>query len=317
MRNGKKNLTGLFPFLLVICNSLAVMPSQAHAASPMSQALSSASMTASQELSAATAHAVSEAITPAITPATAHALAPVPPQAAEALLPLKEVPAKSLQDDTSEPFLAADMQPKPVEKRTYDTRRTLFVEVAQRKLRLEAPLKMCFLDRTVPMQEGIYLLLSSLTERRGDQVLLGVFMQCDNITSPSGWLNGMPDAGFVTWMNPSIGETSTMSRADYLDMREASFPKYAKGRDIGAKPDKAVHRNENAVALAFTDDAPGQDGTKQNSTSIIATTLLRHIPVEITLHLTGNADTNKEAPKFPEAYATMDELIAQQITLNE
>ena len=108
-----------------------------------------------------------------------------------------------------------------------------------------------------------------------------------------------------------------MSRADYLDMREASFPKYAKGRDIGSKPDKAVHRNEKDVSLAFTDEDPGQSGMKQKSTSIVAATLLKHIPVEITLHLTGDAATNKEAPEFPEAYATMDKLIAQQITLNE
>ena len=291
-----------------------MLPSHALAASPLSQAVSSASMTASQELSAATA----EVVTHALAPATAHALAPVPPsQTGGIALPIRQETAKGQQEPVTAPSSFADVQAKTATKHIQDTRRTLFVEVAQRKLRLEAPVKMCFLDRTSPVQQGVYLTLSSLVERHGDQVLLGVFMQCDNITSPQSWQDGMPNVGFITWMNPAIGETSTMSRADYLDMREASFPKYAKGRDIGSKPDKAVHRNEKDVSLAFTDEGPGQDGTKKKSTSIVAATLIKHIPIEITLHLTGDAAANKEAPKFPEAYAMIDELIAQQITLNE
>ncbi len=109
---------------------------------------------------------------------------------------------------------------------------------------------MCFLDRTSTMQQSIYLLLSAGVERNHDQVLLGVFMACDSIMSPDGWMDGMPNSGFVTWMNPSVGENTAMSRQDYLDMREASFPQYTKSRVLGSAPDKTVHRNPYNVSLA-------------------------------------------------------------------
>jgi hypothetical protein len=306
VKNGNNPLTGLLPFLLGLCVSL---PFQAQAASPAAQALSSASMTAEQELSAATTRAVSHALAPKEDRAS-------PEATAAALLSGGNTETLQVPAPVQSP---AEQLPSPPAKPAHaSTRSTLYLEVAQRKLWLEAPLKMCFIDRSSALQQGIYATLASSIERLGDQYLLGIFMQCDNVTGPDGWQEGLPATGFITWLNPFIGATTPLGLPDYLDMREATFMQYAKGRDLGTKSDKKVHRNAYNVSLAFSDEEDNaQLGTEQKSTSVIATTLLRHVPVEITLHLTGDAAGKKAAPDFPEAYATMDMLVAQLIKLNQ
>jgi hypothetical protein len=337
-------LTALPPLLLAICICFWPRPSLAQVLSP------------SQQVSLAASKALSSAVAQGIPAATAQALSPAPSSPSsldQATLnavdqsvlstpgPEDSSSSQSMDQNKTKgntpsgkpqgfpfthaapvhaaaaPVLTPPKPPPPPPKPAQNARRTLFVEIGQKKLRLEAPKKMCFLDRTSPLQEKIFLLLSTAVEKRHDQVLLGVFMACDGIMSPEDWLNGMPDAGFVTWLNPSIGETTPMNRQDYLDMREASFPQYAKSRALGLALDKAVHRNAYNVSLGVSDEQPAVDGIRHKSTNVLSTTILRHIPVEVTLHYTGDIYAGKAPLEFPEAYAAMDKLMAQQISLNE
>jgi hypothetical protein len=196
-------------------------------------------------------------------------------------------------------------------------RRTLFVKAGTEKLALEAPVGMCFVDRTSPIQEATYDVLSGIVERNGDQSVLGVFMGCDQVGDSSAWENGMPTFGFVTWLNPFIGRTIKMSRGDYLDMREAFFHDYAKMKaGFAMAADGKVHRNADNVSLHLTGNE-GLAGMQRKGAIVIATTTVKHVPLEFTLHYAAQGDLGQvPPPPASELYALMDKLVAQQIALN-
>lgn len=193
----------------------------------------------------------------------------------------------------------------------YGPRTTLFVVAGEKKIGLEAPEGMCFLDPTSPLQNAIYHALAAGAERRGDQVMMAAFMDCNNISSPDAWYDAMPNMGFVTWMNPAVGARTDMSRADYLDMREASFIAYAKAAAPGFAVEKKVHRDANTVAVGMTSPEK-RPPPERRGTNVLATTLVDQVPIEITVHYDG-----KPAPTASAIYALMDKLMAQQIALNE
>ena len=304
MKYTKITFKGLLPLLLIVCIDFLVLPSVAQVQTPLGQALSSSEQTLTATAVAGLGQELSS------TRAVSHP-PPAAPQMPHTGQMSTHAPSPAPALSSASP--AAQAPPPPNKLRPpANARRTLFVEVAERKLRLEAPKKMCFIDRTASLtQEKIYNLLSAMAEKRRDQVLLAVFMNCTGISSPDDWSDGMPDAGFITWLNPSIGETTPMNRQDYLDMREASFPQYAKTREAGLTPDKAVHRNADNVSLGMT-VGEQEHGLRDNSITVISTTVLQHMPVEITLHYAGDTP-----PKLKDVYAMMDKLMAQQIALNE
>lgn len=194
----------------------------------------------------------------------------------------------------------------------FGTRDTLHVTLAQRKLALEAPQGMCFLDpSTSAQQSAIYSIISGFSERRGDQVMIAAFTSCDDLGNLQAWQEGVPTAGAITWLNPSVGETTSMTRQDYLDMREASFPEYARTTSFVGIPDKQVHRTKDSVSLASVMNQPHEHPPRK-STNVIATTTLRNIPVEIVLHYAGD-----DVPSISEAYPLMDKLVEQNVILNE
>jgi hypothetical protein len=197
----------------------------------------------------------------------------------------------------------------------FDPRRTLFAVVQQHKLALEAPVGMCFLDQTDPRQAMSYAVLASMAERNNDQVLLGAFMACDAVNDPGVWNEGLPGFGLVTWLNPSIGPRTAMSRQDYLDMRESYFMQYVKARAVTLTPDKKVHRNGDNVSLGLT-GREGDPVLRRSGTVIVSTTTLDHIPVEVTLHYSGGGYGAAPLPLPAELYPVMDKLMAQQIALN-
>ncbi|MFH1157434.1 MAG: hypothetical protein V1721_00895 [Pseudomonadota bacterium] len=201
-------------------------------------------------------------------------------------------------------------------KKPIDYRRTLFVPVGQKTLMLEAPQGMCFLDQTSSSEGLIHKTFSDLIQKKGDQVLLAVFADCNSLANYGGTV-GLSEilfnTGVVTWMNPSIGESTPMSRQDYLDMREASFRQYAENGagGLGIRLDENTHRTESNVSLGMSGEVV-TPFEKFNSTGVLATTTLRHIPIEVMLRF-----TRKDPPPIESLYPLMDKFMAQQIALNE
>ena len=202
------------------------------------------------------------------------------------------------------------------EKKPIDSRRTLFVPVGQKTLKLETPQNMCFLDQTSKKEGLIHQTFSNLIQKTGEQVLLAVFADCNSLANYGGKVSLSEilfNTGVVTWLNPSIGESTSMSRHDYLDMREASFRQYAeKGAGgLGIQLDEHTHRTESNVSLGMTGMVKMQFEEKKSS-SVLATTTIRHIPIEVVLRY-----TRKDPPSIESLYSMMDKFMAQQIALNE
>ena len=173
------------------------------------------------------------------------------------------------------------------EKKPIDSRRTLFVPVGQKTLMLETPPNMCFLDQTSKKEGLIHQTFSNLIQKTGEQVLLAVFADCNSLANYGGTVSLSEilfNTGVITWLNPSIGESTSMSRQDYLDMREASFRQYAeKGAGgLGILLDEHTHRTESNVSLGMTGSVKMQFEEKESS-SVLATTTIRHIPIEVML----------------------------------
>lgn len=201
-------------------------------------------------------------------------------------------------------------------KKPIDFRRTLFVPVGQKTLMLEVPHGMCFLDQTSRSEGLIHKTFSDLIQKKGEQVLLAVFADCNSLANYGGTVSTSEilfNTGIVTWMNPSIGETTSMSRHDYLDMREASFRQYAENGagGLGIILDENTHRTESNVSLGMTGEVAMQMG-KVDSTGILATTTIRRIPIEVMIRY-----TRKDPPSIESLYPMMDKFMAQQIALNE
>lgn len=194
-----------------------------------------------------------------------------------------------------------------------DFRRTLFVPVAQKMLVLEAPLEMCFLDQTSYVQGLLFKTFSDEFKKKGDQVLLAAFMDCIDVVNASGSANAdgvLPNVGLVTWMNPAIGDFTPMALQDYLDMREASFLQYAENSADGLHLDKTVRRTENGVSVGMDGEFQGEY-QKIKKTAIIATTVLRHVPIEVSFRYSGS-----EPPALDKLYPLVDKFLAQQLVLN-
>lgn len=207
--------------------------------------------------------------------------------------------------------------PASAARKPVDFRRTLFVPVGQETLILEAPLGMCFLDQTSHAEGTLYKTFAGVVDRVGGQVLLAVFAGCDALAN-LGYKPGPGDdntpplnTGTVTWMNPSIGATTTLTRPDYLDMREASFLQYAGNAAAGLFLDENVHRTENNVSLGLSVEKIPQSKMVKKA-AVLATTTLRHIPIEVVIHYAREAPMTME-----DYYPLMDKFIAQQIALNE
>jgi hypothetical protein len=201
-------------------------------------------------------------------------------------------------------------------KSPLDYRRTLIASAGQKKLALEAPMGMCFLDRTNFYEAAIFAGFRRVVERNDDQVLLAVFADCNDLASMKG-SSGTHDiplnAGIISWMNPSVGETTELSREEYLDMREASFRQYVENLPPAryAHLDAQPRRTENSVAMGFSRSIKIESGDAL-SDAVVATSSLRHIPIEVTIRSTGTSPL-----PLAQMHEQMDKFMAQQIALNE
>jgi hypothetical protein len=212
------------------------------------------------------------------------------------------------------PLAAIFAAPLLAAQKAVDFRRTLFVPAAQKMLSLEAPMHMCFLDKSDYMQGMMIQSYADAVRQNSGQVLLAVFMDCNDMANNKGWSDPdglLPNVGLITWLNPAIGETTSMSRQDYLDMREVSFLQYAANSAGGLLIDKNVHRTTDNVSVGMSGTV-GSQIPKVKMTGIVATTTLNHVPIEISLRYTG-----EKPPTLDKIYPLVDKFMAQQVALNK
>ncbi|MDD9900773.1 MAG: hypothetical protein OXT65_07320 [Alphaproteobacteria bacterium] len=218
-----------------------------------------------------------------------------------------------------------------------DYRRTLFAPAGQRMLILEAPLGMCFNDETKFHERKIINTVNDMVKRTGGGQTVGVFAPCMDI---AGYIAGggpnegrMPIIGIVTWLNPSVGDTTPLARADYLDMQETQFANTLASQfssdTLAYDPESFGSRIlmlPNTKTLAVTEDtrrtADGvtvtfegsdmRESVKWKTTGIAATTVIKRVPLAVTL-----MSTTQDEPDPAWLEALMDKFLLQQIALNE
>ena len=98
-------------------------------------------------------------------------------------------------------------------------RRTSYLAFGQKKIMLEAPLGMCFLDETNEEHAGPLAQIKALMQQQLRGVVMGIFSDCYKLGSigTSPLAGGPEDIGAVVWMNPEIGESTGMTAARRTD----------------------------------------------------------------------------------------------------
>ncbi len=216
-------------------------------------------------------------------------------------------------------------------------RRTLFVPFGQKKVALELPQGLCFLDGNAPLESGLFDKMKAEVHAEGKGLLMAFFTTCLDVAGigVEGANAGLPPfmtRGMVVWMNPYIGETFAQGRETFLDVRAASFARYvpatltqrnvmpaadaAEGRgealtDVDPQP----HRTQDSVSLAWRAPLDIQF-EKYTATGITGTTLLRGFPVEVVFSQTTLDGGAAPAKTGEELYTMMDAFMAQQVKLN-
>lgn len=207
--------------------------------------------------------------------------------------------------------------------------RTLFVPVGQQKIVLEAPDGTCFLDRTKGLEaKSMDATIAKWTAlKRG--TLLAIFMPCDDLANS----RKPKSAGSVTWLDQTIGDRTPSERADYLDLQESTFKddqitsadielkarikEEAKEKDsikskVNVDFEDTVERSDSGVRLGFV-VSNDYGGDKSSVSGVIATTTLRHVPLQIQIY----HDTTEKAHPIADIHLEMEKFLAKQIALNE
>lgn len=208
--------------------------------------------------------------------------------------------------------------------------RTLFVPVGQQKIVLEAPDGTCFFDRSKGVDAKVMNdSVAKWTELK-QGTLLAVFAPCDDVAN----LPRTPSSiGAITWLDQSVGDRTKSERADYLDLREPAFKddqiieseenirwmlkQEAKEKDsikskINVDFEDTVERSDLGVRLGFV-VSMDRGGDKRSSSGVVATTTIRHVPLEIQIE----HDTTEKTHPIAEIHLEMEKFLAKQIALNE
>jgi hypothetical protein len=224
------------------------------------------------------------------------------------------------------------------------TRHTQFLPFGQKMVAIELPKGLCFLDATNPLESPYVETMKAAALRNGGLQVKAFFTTCetvDTMNTPGGYIgpSGPSVRGTVSWLDPKVAHEVDLSRTDYLNAQEAAFPAYVRARlhdgvvlppedpaDSGTTTeglteegtiDELPRRTDAGIALAYT--MPLRvNFEKQEGSGIIATTLLRGRPVEVTLSYTAplRADATEQRKTRDELYAMMDVFLQQQVTLN-
>ncbi|MBI1216083.1 MAG: hypothetical protein GC185_09735 [Alphaproteobacteria bacterium] len=236
----------------------------------------------------------------------------------------------------------------------YDYRRTLFIAFGQKELVFEAPVGMCFLDQSDYLQNAMLKMAQSLSQSRG--TAMAIFADCDeiaNLGTENSSPNGLQYKGTIFWdRTPGNSGPSKLDLSDYLDMREAGYLRVIKShggpvppaglgendgnghnkksmsvssRAVGTgyllnrddyKYDKNVHRTADSVAAGHTVNTEIAYN-KIKVATVNATTLLRRMPIDVSLDYTNDGKFGSgDGKSLDDLYAVMDTFMAQQQMLN-
>jgi hypothetical protein len=148
-------------------------------------------------------------------------------------------------------------------------RRTLFAPAGQRMVALEAPVGMCFLDPSLRDKQALFQDLQNFLDDTDGGVLLGLFAPCLREVGGAGG-DEIPFFGIVTWLNPSVGESTPLALEDYLDLQEVNFRDMLDG-SLGSKAvDDAEDSSGNDSDDAEMDDMNGEQATEDSASLSLA-----------------------------------------------
>lgn len=217
-------------------------------------------------------------------------------------------------------FGIAAMLAKPAPAQYYpggplDWRRTLFAPFGQITLHFEAPLGMCFLDQTDPIEAGAINVLREELRAKSKQTLIAVFADCLQIAGIGKGAEGndLGDLGFITWLNEK-GEKSPLPREAYLNLREDTMETYTRAGLAGyLRPniDSVPLRTAHGVSLGFTAESEISYQTFK-TVGVSSAALIRQLPVDFMITHTAKKPTKEKQ----ELYDLMEKFLAQQAALN-
>jgi hypothetical protein len=242
-------------------------------------------------------------------------------------------------------LLTASMADAAVTKKknpTFDSRRTLFATVGQTTMVFEAPKGMCFMDESRTTEGALLKSLKDAARYNGG-LLIAVFADCKELAGvgvvDSGDSFTLKRKGTITWSDPNHPPPKKMQRKEYVDLKAPTFREDAwndmlraftkhgrlKKRVEGALTTSTYMANpedydfdtkpqvtDDGVALAFAVDTE-VEYKKLTTNGVVAKTLIRHIPLEFEISLSGGRSEHD----FARFYKQMDSFIAQQVRLNQ
>lgn len=242
-------------------------------------------------------------------------------------------------------LLTASMAEAAVPKKknpVFDSRRTLFATVGQTTMVFEAPKGMCFMDES-RTTEGALLKGLKDSARHSGGLLIAVFADCKELAGV-----GVVDSsdsfvlkrkGTITWSDPNRPPPKKMQRKEYVDLKAPTFREdawndmlraYTKNGRIKKRVEGALTTStfmanpedydfdakpqvtDDGVSLAYAVDTV-VEYKKLTTNGVVAKTLIRHVPLEFQISMSGN----RSAHDFAKFYKLMDGFIAQQVRLNQ
>ena len=195
-------------------------------------------------------------------------------------------------------------------------RRTLFAQLGDKDIVLEAPRNMCFFDQTNKAQNIIFqeTALEISKKKRGQ--LIALFAPCLQIVAMSSASDSLPlqDLGAVIWALPQQESALALPASDYLDLRMTSFHDETK-KDLFKLnnvilDDKPTLYN-NALFLGYS----GSISLMQENHTIVgvdAATVLQGEPIDISINRVSPATERQ-----PDLRPLMKKFLDQQHVLND
>lgn len=220
----------------------------------------------------------------------------------------------------------------------YPNFKTMMVRAGNQSLWIEPPAGMCFVDRTVPLQNLIFE--SSQSFLKGEAVVLGAFAGCDELNqsraNKTGGLTFFKMGGYIAWLNPTFAPDLKITRDDFLQVFGTMVQEFAKSdyqKSLDAYGETSRWQQKNAALNAFIPGNPvfseqtwktplmvaagytAQSevfGRNWNYSSLIGGTMLRGIPLAINISY-----TDPQPMELDEVALQMDALTRSLVHRNE
>lgn len=199
-------------------------------------------------------------------------------------------------------------------------RQTLTLSFGQKKVQMEAPKNMCFLDMTNAAQNSLIADLRLQSWKTRKYVVMTVFADCREMANMgiNKDMNMLSRIGIIRWMNPEIGPSNGLDLDAYLTMREVAFRSNI-ANDLtqfrSVTLDKEARRLDHAIAIGYLGKSE-IESQPYNTVGVDATTSIKNIPVDITIMQTTST-LDKASTDTEPFYDLMSEFVEQQIFLNK